>query len=82
MVFKKGNTYTSLEYDLGEVREIEIINIYREDKSYKKNDNTGNNIITYRYYGIKLPVWYYRVHRDFELVTKINKAEQIKKNKT
>jgi len=67
-----GNKISILEYDLGEVREAEILNIFKE------NEDTRMDIITYRYFGKILKVWHYRIRRRFEFESAIEQAEKYK----
>jgi len=61
-----GDTYKSFEWDISEVREIEILFIYKE--SYERE----LDIILYRYFGQNNKVWFYRVRRRFEVMSSVN----------
>lgn len=74
MDFRRGEIHTCMQWDIGEVREVEILFVYRET-----TENPSVDIIMYRYFGQSLKCWHYRVYRRFEVETQIRKANQTDK---
>lgn len=64
-----GDKFKVFQYDISEVRDVEILFIYKE------GDDEQFDIILYRYWGLNLKVWHYKLHRRFEFMSLIDKAK-------